>query len=35
MGFDATRAALRFGYTSTREWLERAGESLREDFADG
>jgi predicted acylesterase/phospholipase RssA len=35
MGFDASRAALRFGYTSTREWLERAGESLREDFADG
>jgi len=35
MGFDASRAALRFGYTSTREWLERAGEALREDFAAG
>jgi predicted acylesterase/phospholipase RssA len=28
MGFEASRAALRFGYASTREWLEREGVPL-------
>jgi NTE family protein len=28
MGFEASRAALRFGYTSTHAWLEREGASL-------
>jgi len=28
MGFDASRAALRFGYQSTREWLEGQGAPL-------
>jgi len=28
MGFEASRAALRFGYTSTREWLDREGLPL-------
>jgi NTE family protein len=28
MGFQASRAALRFGYTSTRAWLEEQGASL-------
>jgi len=35
MGFDASQTALRFGYTSTREWLERAGDALRAEFARG
>ena len=28
MGFEASRAALRFGYESTREWLEEHGAPL-------
>jgi hypothetical protein len=28
MGFAASRAALRFGYTSTRVWLEEQGAPL-------
>jgi NTE family protein len=28
MGFEGARAALRFGYTSTREWLDTKGEPL-------
>jgi predicted acylesterase/phospholipase RssA len=28
MGFEASRAALRFGYTSTRQWLDRDGAPL-------
>ncbi len=28
MGFDASRASLRFGYESTREWLDAHGASL-------
>lgn len=28
MGFEASRTALRFGYTSTREWLDREGLPL-------
>lgn len=28
MGFQAARAALRYGYTSTREWLDREGLAL-------
>jgi len=35
MGFDASRTALRFGYTSTREWLERSGQALQREFAGG
>ena len=35
MGFDASRAALRFGYTSTLEWLDGGGTPLREEFARG
>jgi predicted acylesterase/phospholipase RssA len=29
MGFEASRAALRFGYESTREWLDQHGALLR------
>jgi predicted acylesterase/phospholipase RssA len=32
MGFEASRAALRFGYASTREWLETHGSPLLERF---
>ena len=32
MGFEASRAALRFGYTSTREWLETHGHPLLQRF---
>ena len=28
MGFDASRTALRYGYTSTKEWLEADGAPL-------
>jgi hypothetical protein len=28
MGFEGARAALRFGYTSTREWLDTQGQPL-------
>jgi hypothetical protein len=28
MGFEASRAALRFGYTSTKLWLDEQGASL-------
>jgi len=28
MGFEASRAALRFGYDSTREWLDEHGARL-------
>jgi hypothetical protein len=28
MGFQASRTALRFGYTSTRAWLDAQGASL-------
>jgi hypothetical protein len=28
MGFEASRAALRFGYASTKLWLEEQGASL-------
>jgi hypothetical protein len=28
MGFEASRAALRFGYTSTRAWLDAKGAPL-------
>jgi hypothetical protein len=28
MGFEASRAALRYGYTSTREWLAEQGAPL-------
>ena len=28
MGFEAARAALRFGYTSTKEWLDTKGQPL-------
>jgi hypothetical protein len=28
MGFEASRAALRFGYTSTRDWLAEKGAPL-------
>jgi predicted acylesterase/phospholipase RssA len=33
MGFEASRAALRFGYTSTREWLDAQGAALLARFA--
>ena len=33
MGFDASRTALRFGYTSTRAWLEAQGNPLLQHFA--
>jgi predicted acylesterase/phospholipase RssA len=33
MGFDASRAALRFGYSSTKEWLRTAGASLTRRFS--
>jgi predicted acylesterase/phospholipase RssA len=32
MGFEASRAALRFGYASTRAWLETPGNPLRQRF---
>jgi len=32
MGFEASRAALRFGYTSTREWLAARGDALLRRF---
>ncbi len=32
MGFEASRAALRFGYTSTRAWLELQGSPLVQRF---
>jgi hypothetical protein len=33
MGFQASRAALRFGYTATREWLaSENGAALLPDF---
>jgi len=32
MGFEASRAALRFGYSSTRAWLEAQGSPLVEHF---
>lgn len=32
MGFEASRAALRYGYTSTREWLETQGRALLQRF---
>jgi NTE family protein len=32
MGFEASRAALRFGYASTREWLETHGNPLLQRF---
>lgn len=35
MGFDASRAALRFGYASTLEWLDGEGGRLRREFAKG
>lgn len=35
MGFDASRAALRFGYTSTLEWLDGEGGRLRGEFGTG
>jgi predicted acylesterase/phospholipase RssA len=33
MGFEASRAALRFGYASTRAWLETTGNPLLQRFA--
>lgn len=34
MGFEASRAALRFGYSSVKEWLgTRDAAALRERFA--
>ncbi|MFQ5827649.1 MAG: patatin-like phospholipase family protein [Candidatus Methylomirabilia bacterium] len=33
MGFEASRAALRFGYTSTKEWLASGGTALMRRFA--
>lgn len=35
MSFDASRAALRFGYTSTREWLAERGEAFMRRFSLG
>lgn len=32
MGFEASRAALRFGYTSTRDWLDAQGGPLVQHF---
>jgi hypothetical protein len=32
MGFEASRAALRFGYTSTRAWLDANGAPLLDRF---
>lgn len=32
MGFEASRAALRFGYASTREWLAARGDALMRRF---
>jgi predicted acylesterase/phospholipase RssA len=32
MGFEASRAALRFGYTSTRAWLEAQGSPVLQQF---
>jgi hypothetical protein len=34
MGFEASRAALRFGYTSTRAWLETQGAPWLDRFTD-
>jgi hypothetical protein len=28
MGFEASRAALRYGYASTKEWLDQQGAPL-------
>ena len=28
MGFEASRTALRYGYTSTKEWLDKQGAPL-------
>lgn len=33
MGFEASRAALRFGYVSVKQWLEGEGTALRRRFA--
>ena len=33
MGFDASRAALRFGYTTTKEWLQTKGAVFIRRFA--
>ena len=33
MGFDASRAALRYGYASAREWLAADGANLTRRFA--
>jgi hypothetical protein len=35
MGFEASRAALRFGYTSTKLWLEAQGASLVQSLESG
>lgn len=35
MGFESARAALRFGYASTRQWLEEGGQPLLEQLAAG
>lgn len=34
MGFEASRQALRFGYTSTREWVAAQGAALKRRFAE-
>ena len=33
MGFDASRAALRFGYVTTKEWLQTKGAVFVRRFA--
>jgi NTE family protein len=35
MGFESTRAALRYGYASTRQWLDQQGRALLERLAPG
>jgi predicted acylesterase/phospholipase RssA len=35
MGFEGAHAALRFGYESTREWLDHGGQTLLERLAPG
>jgi hypothetical protein len=35
MGFDASRTALRFGYTSTKEWLQTNGALFIRRFSTG
>jgi hypothetical protein len=35
MGFDASRAALRFGYVTTKEWLQTKGAVFIRRFAAG